>query len=315
MFSKSFILFIYLITALYACNGQKKNNIMQNVIDFEKKEIIPNVQRFESQPLYAAQINKNNCRVLITCNDIPHWITFYDNAGESMLVYLNTYIPKSGSQLLTVQIYPKEGDEFIAPDAAVDIRLTSAPDKHSSLTEYTNLLDTSLNDVLKDQKLKYYEFKLPFEATVPFNFSQELEESTNLKALPNIQEMVFKKYNQLRQYLINGEIKKYLQEDKNSQLRTASYLYATKEELLSDLNEDNIKVNMFNIQMSSREVLSLEYCELIFGYHGKLVLLRNTRTKDAALKVITNKGKENEEELSSDVILYMPGGSNELKIW
>lgn len=289
---------------------------MTNVVyQFDSSEIVPDIAQFKTRPLYGVQVNKNNCRVVISCNDIPHWLTFYKNYGESMFAYLNNYIPKSGRQLITVQIFPKEGNEFIAQGAAVDIKILRAPDKDSPPKDYKTLLDTSLSDLLGDQKLAYYEMKVPFDATVPFDFSKELDEARDLKTIPNIEKLVYDKYNQLREYLIKGDALPYLQERKRSQTNFASYLYPTKEELLSDHGVDNIDENMLNVKAIGRGIPTLDNCEMIFAYGGKLALLKEKKTKKDAIRVIFNKGKENEREIETNVILYMPVGSNELKIW
>ena len=143
------------------------------------------------------QVNKNNCRVLVSCNDIPHWVTFFDNNGSSTPLFLNDYIPKSGKQVITIQIYPKEGQEFIADNADVDVKLKYAKDKDDGVESYENLAHIELPEDIGSKKLPYFELKILFEANVPYDFSKDLLNAQDLSKVPNIEEKIFKKYNQL----------------------------------------------------------------------------------------------------------------------
>lgn len=300
---------------LNACSGQKKDNSMKAVFEFENNEVVPNIQQYKTRPLYGVQINKNNCRVLITCNDIPHWLTFYENYGESMLAYLNSYILKSGAQSLKVEIFPKNGEEFLAPDASVDVKLLNAPDKDSPLADYKTLIDTSFSEVGRDEQLKYYELKLPFNAVVPYDFGKELSNAIDLQKIPDIEKRTYAKYNEIRRLIEEGDVSGYLTEQKKQQIRIASSLYATKEDVLSDQGSDNVDVNMLNTAAPKRRVMPLDSCELVFGYGGKLVLLREKKSKKKAVRVVINQGENNEEVFDTNILLYMPFGSHEIKIW
>lgn len=126
----------------------KKQKEMEKEIIAYQDKMYDKIEKFDNKPLYVLQVNKNNCRVLVSCNDIPHWITFFDNDGASTPLFLNDYILKSGNQIVKIQIYPKEGQEFIADNADLDIKLKYAKDKNDGVDTYTNLLHVELPEIL-----------------------------------------------------------------------------------------------------------------------------------------------------------------------
>lgn len=105
LFKNVLIASIVSLFSITSC-AQKKEEVNSNQKEMEKEiinyqnKMYDKIQKFDKKPLYILQVNKNNCRILITCNDIPHWMTFFENSGESNPVYLNNYISKSANKLL-----------------------------------------------------------------------------------------------------------------------------------------------------------------------------------------------------------------------
>jgi len=296
---------------LVSCNGQKK--MEKDIIAYQDK-MYDKIEKFENKPLYVLQVNKNNCRVLVSCNDIPHWLTFFDNEGASTPLFLNNYIPKSGKQLITICVYPKEGQEYIADNADVDIKLKYAKNREDGVDKYINLSSVELPEDIGQRKLKYFELKIPFEAIVPWDFSQDLETAQDLSKISKIEDKVVYKYNQLRDLLECGNGLLFLKEVEYSDLKSCSHLYASKKELLEDDKHENMDITRSRLDVKNRKVSLIENYEIIFSANNKLVLLRNKKDKREIINVEFD-GENGIDGGTKPIILYMPAGSNELKVW
>lgn len=319
MFFKKVIVSVISLFFMNSCaqnlndNLKKQKKMEKEIIAYQSK-IYDKIEKFDTRPLYILQVNKNNCRVLVSCNDIPHWLTFFDNGGASTPLFLNNYIPKSGKQIITIQIYPKEGQEYIADNADLDIKLKFARDREDGLDSYINLCTLELPEDIGQRRLKYFEIKIPFEAKVPWNFSKDLETAQNLDKISNIEEKVIAKYNQLRELLVNGDGLSFIKEVEYSDLKSCSHLYASKQELLEDDKRENMDITRSRLDVQNRKVSLIENYEIIFCANAKLVLLRNKKDKREVISVEFD-GKRGIDGGTKPVILYMPAGSNELKVW
>lgn len=319
LYRKKILLAIITLFSLASC-AQKENKV--NPVEMEKEIIVyqnkmyDKIQKFDRKPLYILQVNKNNCRVLVSCNDIPHWMTFYNNIGESNPVFLNNYIPKSGMQMLTVQVFPKQGESYIAENADVDLKLLMANDKNDGVDKYVSLSNAELPEDIGQKKLPFYEIKIPFDAQVPWDFSKDLLSSQDLSKISDIEKKIVAKYEQLRSLLAKGDGLAFLKEVENSDLKSSSHLYATKEELLADDKEENMDITRSRLDVKNRVVKPIEDYEILFFYNKKIALLRNKNTKEEILNVeYDSPNGEGKDGASKPVLLYMPSGSSELKVW
>ncbi|TRX36980.1 hypothetical protein FNW52_06995 [Flavobacterium sp. ZT3R18] len=285
----------------------------EEIITYQSKKY-DKIEKFDTRPLYVLQVNKNNCRVLVSCNDIPHWLTFFDNTGESTPIFINDYIPKSGKQIVTIQIYPKDGQEFIADNADVDVKLKYAKDKDDGVDTYTNLAHVELPEDIGSKKLPYFVLKIPFTANVPWDFSKDLETAQDLSKVHNIEEKIVIKYNELRSLLVEGNWLNFMKEIEQSDLKSCSYLYATKQELITEDKRENMDITRLKLDVKNRKVDPIENYEIVFYANNKLGLLRNNKDKTEILNVEfeTDNGIDG---ATKPIILYMPAGSNELKVW
>lgn len=232
-----------------------------------------------------------------------------------MALYLNNYILKSGMQNITVQIYPKEGDEFIADNADVDLKLLYAKDKDDGVNTHLNIKKAELPEDIGKNKLPYYEIKIPFEAKVPWDYSKNLENAQDLSKIPDINEKILEKYKNLREMLVKGEGLSFLKEIENRELKAISYLYFTKNEILNDEEFEDTDVTISRLDVKNRKVYPIENYEFIFSNQNKLVLLRNKTTKDDLIGVEFETEENGIDGSTKMLILYMPEGSNKLEVW
>lgn len=319
LYRKKLLIAIISLSSIVSC-AQKENKInpvkMEKEIIAYQNKMYDKIQKFDKNPLYILQVNKNNCRVLITCNDIPHWMTFYNNIGESNPVFLNNYIPKSGIQMLRIQVFPKQGETYIAENADLNLKLLFSKDKNDGVDKYTSLMNAELPEDIGQKKLPYYEIKMPFDAKVPWDFSKDLELAQDLSKIVHIENKVVAKYEQLRSLLLEGDGLSFLKEVENSDLKSSSHLYATKEELLADDKEENMDITRSRLDVKNRIVKPIDNYEILFFHNKKLALLRDKNTKDDILNVeYDDPNGQGKDGASKPVILYMPAGTNEFKVW
>ena len=232
-----------------------------------------------------------------------------------MALYLNNYILKSGVQNVTIQIYPKEGDKFIADNADVDLKLLYAKDKDDGVNTHLNLKKVELPEDIGKSKLPYFEIKIPFEAKVPWDYSKNLENAEDLSKIPDINEKILEKYKNLREMLVKGEGLSFLKEIENRELKAISYLYFTKNEILNDEQIEDIDVTISRLDVKNRKVYPIENYEFVFTNQNKLVLLRNKTTKDDLIGVEFDTEENGVDGSTKMLILYMPKGSNKLEVW
>ncbi|MFC6268194.1 hypothetical protein [Frigoriflavimonas asaccharolytica] len=285
------------------------------IISIKKEWIAKDIKSYSTHPLYSVQVNKSKCRVVIRCNDLPHWLPLTENADESMTLFLNDYIPKSGEQVLTVEIYPYEGVQYLPADAVADIRLQFAEDKMTTpITEIEHLQEQSLPENIGDKKLNFYEMKFLFKAKVPFDFSNDLNSAQDLKNVSDIEKKVVAKYNDLKTMMETGKGIEFVKNFKHN-FKSSSYLYSSKTELLSTLNkEDDNDLILFCTKIGEfRKVPDFQNYEIMYGFGGKVVMLQNNKNKKTMFDIFV--GGEFEDPFWYTIYLYMPSGSNELQIW
>ena len=299
------ILFFLLVSC--AQSQQEKTKEMKDYYDQITNEI-----KFPTPtPFYTLQINKQDCRVLIRVNDIPFAYTFFEDEGESQLLPINDLLLRSGEQTITVEVYPNSMQQTLSDKAHVNVKLIYAPGRDVSMNEYEVQQQFDLPEGLGDQKLPKYLITGKFTANVPWDFSKDLATAQDLSKIPNIEEKVVDKYKQLSQYIFNNPVD-FVKENKNALLKNWNYNYFTKKEMM----HSELSTNMYNFSLKEREMDPIENYEINFYNNNRLVTLRNKKDKSSILRVnYMEEGYTEKSSSGSFIILYMPVGSKELKIW
>ncbi len=299
------ILFFLLVSC--AQSQQEKTKEMKDYYDQITNEI-----KFPTPtPFYTLQINKQDCRVLIRVNDIPFAYTFFEDEGESQLLPINDLLLRSGEQTITVEVYPNSMQQTLSDKAHVNVKLIYAPGRDVSMNEYEVQQQFDLPEGLGDQKLPKYLITGKFTANVPWDFSKDLATAQDLSKIPNIEEKVVDKYKQLSQYIFNNPVD-FVKENKNALLKNWNYNYFTKKEMM----HSELSTNMYNFSLKEREMDPIENYEINFYNKNRLVTLRNKKDKSSILRVnYMEEGYTEKSSSGSFIILYMPVGSKELKIW
>lgn len=334
MIKKILTLTTFLLTIISCAQKQNTTSMDKTKIDSLINSLADQIQKYNKQPYYTLQTNKQNCRILIRVNDLPLWHGFFEDEGESLLLPINDLIPQSGEQTITIEVYPMSTQTVIGNLAHVNVKLIYAPDRNTPMDEFEVLKEWNLPEGLEDKQLSGYELKGTFKAQVPFNFSKELETAKDLSQVPDIEKKVVNKYKQLSKLLEQADGYSFLSERGISLLRSWNYNYFTKNEVLSTPWAENKK---FDLSLKGREVHPIENYEIVFYHHNRVVVLRDKTDKSTLLKVYycdeevyDQNGEYIDEETRKEyecknrddktfsysfIALYMPEGSDELKVW
>lgn len=301
----------FISSFLFSC-AQEQNKI---TMDGYKLKLADKIQKYDKQPYYTLQINKQNCRVLVRINDLPFPWNFFEDEGESVLLPINNQIPKSGGQTITIEVYPMSTQTFIRNLAHVNIKLVYAPDRHTPMDEFEVLKEWNLPEFLEDKKLQKYELKGTFQAQVPFDFSEELITAQDLSKIPDIEKKVVDKYKQLSKIIEQADGYSFLKEIGDFNVKHWSHNYFTKKEVEANPESEN---DLYNLTLLGREIAPIENYELVFYHDNKVVVLRDKTDKSFFPKVyfwLEDEGKKEKVFVNRFIDLYMPEGSNELKVW
>ena len=300
------------IVCMYIGSCQTKEKQMEELI----QETYSYIKEYKTTPVYSCQVNKYNCRLIIEIErDVDY--RFVENNGESMMLPLNSMLVKSGMQKAIIKVYPFEGEEYIDAGANIGLTFYYAPDKDSNLSEYQKITTFSLPKDIGEQKLPYYEAVVEFEAKVPFDYSEELVQAKNLKQIPDIEEKVVAKFNQLREICVNLKDVGYRKEILHRIQKLYNAMYVKKNlKFIGEKYEK--KYGLVNDIAKNREFLAIENYDIQYYADGKIVALWQKNLKPILYmkgEVTNSKGETRIVEGGDPIFLYMPKGSEVLKLW
>lgn len=324
-------------------NLKKADSLVSNIRD--------NLKRYEQDPYYTIQVKKQNCRVLIRINDLPFiWNFTEDVAEESRHLPINGMIESSGVQHLMAKLYPLSTEQSISNEASVNIKVFYAPDRKTPMSDLKPIIELNLPDSLGSQHLSTYpksksfqtdapfdskvtlkkarvvnkvpkiatKMKGSFQADVPFDSRETLKKARDLSKIPDIENKIKKKYQYINSLIEEGDAYTYIKESKERFRRFWEQCYVTKEDIANALISDD---EFFNLTLLGRQMANIKDYEITFYHDNKVVVLRDRHSKSSLNKIYywntEDEMKKGEGKGFSSVFiaLYMPEGSDELKIW
>lgn len=306
------VIVILVLLSLNSCNKFKNT---KKEMDEIVEEIYKEIHQYKSRPVYSVQVDKTGCRLYLEIKDNIDY-GFTESNGESMNLPLNFFITKSGKQTVIIKIYPKQGDLYITKFAMINLVFYRAPDKDSDMSEYKEIAKYSFEG-LEDKKLPYYEAQVTFNAEVPFDYSSVLNKSQDLTKGSDIENKVVKKYNDMGQIIYNFDQLSYEKNKKFLSVRVFESSYETDKNIIKQTVTDTL--NIFNSTLKNREILHIENYKIQYYANNKIVALWNIKNLESALRLKGRyKKKDNsiiDYEVSDPLFLYIPSGSDELKVW
>jgi hypothetical protein len=296
------------------CQAQNDKKTMEQIISDIKSQ----VKTCSETPVYTVQMNKQGCKMVLEMQDNVDYRMVEDN-GESMMLPLNAMITKSGPQTAIVKIYPKDGEEFISKYAHVKLTFYHAPNKDSRLSDYKKITEFELPPGLEKKKLPYYETKIQFAATVPFDYSKELVEAKDLTSIPNIEHEVVKKYDEIRkacEKLDSIAYNKFL-------IHSSALVYNTTYTAPDQIEEREMSGGLLALvdpQIKNRQFTPIQNYVIQYYANGKIVALwQKNHNPLLYLKGEVSSKKEGDAakpfEAGDPIFLYLPKNSEGLQVW
>ncbi|MCX8639858.1 hypothetical protein J3U37_07050 [Gilliamella sp. B3172] len=305
---------LFLISSfLFSCGQENQEKQMEEIIQQE----LALTQNYTHRPAFGAQVTKNGCKLIIEVEGAQDY-RFIDNNGQSTMLPLNVLLFNAGKKNVIIKVYPRDGEDYLSKYANASVTIYRAADKNTSLKDYQQIAEFNLPQGLEEQKLPYYEAKLMIDVDVPFTYDQELAASVNLKNVPNIEQKIVEKYNQIRTICINRDEIVYHREFLHSSGIVSNTTYEnTYEEIKNSYKMKPMLIDS-DSRITNHEFLPIENYTIQYYANGKIVALWQKNLCPMLYmkaRVKNDEGEERNIEGGRPIFLYMPQGSNELKVW
>ena len=306
---KIFILVSIFILSL-GCNNKKEKTINQKNME---EEILKSIKKYDNKPYYIVKIQAQACYYEILLNDILV-VSYGASGGISNELPLNYYILKSGKQLLKIRLSPMFSNLKLSKQ--VDFNLNVGFNNITGekiLGEYIENLKFDLPVTVKNNELPLFEIELPFEAKVPWDYSQNFENAQNLKSNPKINSLVNEIVNKLHGALLNKDQNIYNNIYLNTLVKQSDVMYSSQKEIKESVDFMNLS--------KVKSVLPIPEYEIRFYGNGKIArVLGNIKDEYGNRYVIKYKVAPLKEggqdgESSEDQLFYLPKGKTELEIF
>jgi hypothetical protein len=295
----------------------QKYNASLKQLDQVIHSIAKKVKHFENQPLYWVDLDKNgSCRVLLELNEIPLSYAYTKNAPEYRIDFLNPYITQTGNQNLRIRVYSPIRKEFSSDYYNIELRIGYAHDKRDGDGAPQYLTDTiTLPKHVLDNGTQYWDTVINFHAEVPWDHSHRLNNATDLRTLPDLEEQVLRKYEELRQDFVNCDISGLFKASEAMLIYNCETLYMASKDKIRNEIERSLKSLMPN--HPDKKVYPIYNYELTLYKNGKIALLRNAHDKSAVIRLTKYDADKYHEpyEYRWHVFLYLPEGESELQVY
>src|SRR5690554_2013286 len=293
---------------------QKQYEASLKKLDGLIAEMARKVDSYEDQPVYWVEIHSGGlASTLLELNGIPFSYAYTTRYNEFRVDLINPLIEKSGEQKLKIRVFDDAGlddsDYFF-------LRVGYAPDIRQRESQPQYLTDSiKVPAYAQDWLTVYWDTTITFQAQVPWDYSERLARATDLRTLPNLEEQVLKKYEQLRQNFIDCDVAGNIEDGME---RTVLYFsrmyYSEKEKIHEEIFDSRLS---FRPNHPEKRVLPIQNYELVLYNEGKIVALRSREDKDWILRQY-EYWPELQERLAEAryyKLLYLPEGATELQVY
>ncbi|WP_146697794.1 hypothetical protein [Geofilum rhodophaeum] len=277
-------------------------------------EMARKVDSYEDQPVYWVEIHSGGlASTLLELNGIPFSYAYTTRYNEFRVDLINPLIEKSGEQKLKIRVFENAGlddsDYFF-------LRVGYAPDIRQRESQPQYLTDSiKVPAYAQDWLTVYWDTTITFQAQVPWDYSERLARATDLRTLPNLEEQVLKKYEQLRQNFIDCDVTEIVKQSSGKVKREYETNYiASGALMLNDIKRD---LTIYAPNHPDKVVYPISYYELALYKDGKLVQLRGRENKKGALRTVEYNTNFQEEpfDVNHNFLLYLPEGATELQVY
>lgn len=267
------------MVCFYGYSQNKTETIIQNSEITEKNivsKLANNISYYDYEPLYQLMITNNWCSSEILVNDILVYKNFQSPlAGPT--VDINNFIFKSGTQKVTLRLYPvgKYQDENI--DAFISetgmsisvIEFNKRTEKDTEIVKYVTPKKEGRNDPFIGIGKTYYEANFTFNAKIPYKVEgfenardlREWDKETLLKKL-------LLEYNEVKDIYQNKEYDNIARISYPNLKNQVISKYQTREYI------NNVWTMLMDVyKLRTFEIQPIENYKMVFFADGKLVAL------------------------------------------
>ena len=310
MMKKSISLFL-LSSFLFSCGQAQKTD--KQIIQ-ETMQAIEVPKQYKQEPAYYVGIYSSHVKWELFINDTQAF-DHYQGKITSPIVPLNYNILGSGKQKITFRIYPPNGQAVLGKYASFRMRLYYRKNFRDKEIPEIHILNFELPyEQTKD--LPYFEKSFEFEAEVPYQMTGWTK-SKDLTKVPDLEQKVVKKIEELRTILENKDTEAYFQAVMPKLKEKFICLYATQQEIENYFQEYSLTSGEFSKIFDDIQILPIEDYQIILEPNNRIVKLRqkngDTFTDGIKFKAIF---KENNKESNGNYLFrfHIPEGSDELEV-
>ncbi len=158
-------------------------------------------------------------------------------SSDDILLRVAFNLLKRGEQKLRIRIFDDGG---LAYGSNFFLRVGYAPDIRQRESQPQYLTDSiKVPAYAQDWLTVYWDTTITFQAQVPWDYSERLAGATDLRTLPNLEEQVLKKYEQLRQNFIDCDVTEIVKQSAGKVKREYETNYiASGALMLNDIKRD-----------------------------------------------------------------------------
>jgi len=293
---------------------QKQYEASLKKLDGLVAEMARKVDSYEDQPVYWVEIlGSGMVKTLLELNGIPFSYAYTNPYTDYRIDLINPLIEKSGPQQLKIRVFDERGLEY---STNLFLRVGYAPDIRQRESQPQYLTDSiKVPAYAQDWLTVYWDTTITFQAQVPWDYSERLARATDLRTLPNLEEQVLKKYEQLRQNFIDCDVTEIVKQSAGKVKREYETNYiASGALMLNDIKRD---LTIYAPNHPDKVVYPISYYELALYKDGKLVQLRGRENKKGALRTVeyNTNFQEDPFDVNHNFLLYLPEGATELQVY
>ena len=308
---KKLISLFLLSCFLFSCGQAQKTD--KQIIQ-ETMQTIEVPKQYKQEPFYYVGIYSANIKWELFVNDVQMF-AHYQGKITSPIVPLNYNILGSGKQKITFRIYPPNGQAVLGKYAAFRMRLFYNKNFRDNEDPEIHILNFELPyEQTKD--LPYFEKSFEFEAEVPYQITGWTK-SKDLTKVPDLEQKVVKKIEELRTILENKDTEAYFQAAMPRWKEQFIFLYATQQEIENYLQENSLTNGEVSKIFDDIQILPITDYQIIIEPNNRLVKLRQ-KDGDSFSDGIKFKAidKEDKKETTGNYLFrfHIPEGSDELEV-
>ena len=250
------------------------------------------------QPYYVVNFKATACSFEIRVNDYPI-VNMETSRRLSVAFPINHAILESGIQSISATILPNAGEAQLDPvsELRFNIQLFDVTDGFELIDEFGDYQ----SEPVEERELSTIEYTGSFQADVPYKLDV-WQKGIDLSELDDCREKLEQAYNNIIELFKAGEFEKFKQMISKREHNTATVMYLSEEE--SEKRINGLFDPNFKIQPIPKDVVMVLYA------NNKIAALKKTNGEH----VITLVNSENGEEITLDILFYIPEGKDEFEI-